>query len=143
MHPAFCTPYFGPVFFQIPKSIPFLKTKIVGADWLGECLFGVAFLKGVFSKSSGNPIIVFWVRDFKFWILAYFFIFFNCAKFRKIEQIHIRQLTRIFGRYTKNKKHVCSSPGFLFKSSNLYVNCYMSILQFSSILESLIVGKKA
>ena len=28
-------------------------------------------------------MFVFWVRDFKFWLLVYFLIFFNCAKFQK------------------------------------------------------------
>ena len=30
-----------------------------------------------------HQIFVFWVRDFKFWLHAYFFIFFECAKFQQ------------------------------------------------------------
>ena len=53
----------------------------------GQMLFWNPFLllKGVSSKPSGNmivaPFFCFWVRNFKFWLLAYFFFF--CAKFQK------------------------------------------------------------
>ena len=41
--PVFCTllfsgPYFGPDFFQGYKPTHVFKTRILGADWLGDCL---------------------------------------------------------------------------------------------------------
>jgi hypothetical protein len=43
-------------------------------------------MKGVSSKPSGTPIVApnvyFRVRDLKFWLLAYFLILLNCAKFQ-------------------------------------------------------------
>ena len=44
-------------------------------------------LKGLSSKPSGKmkyvPNLCFKVRDFKFWLLAYFWICFDCAKFQQ------------------------------------------------------------
>ena len=36
LHPAFSGPYFGPDFFQGHKPTHVFKTRIEGADWLGE-----------------------------------------------------------------------------------------------------------
>ena len=49
---------------------------------------------------------VFWVRDFKFWLLAYFLILFNCAKFQKDWTTFILDILQgsplwIFGRLQK------------------------------------------
>ena len=35
--PAFCNPYFGPDYFQGHKLTHVFKTRIVGADWRGQC----------------------------------------------------------------------------------------------------------
>ena len=64
----------------------FKKQKLIDTQSMREKL-GAWKLKGVFSIPSGKCIVVpnlcFWVRDFKFWLLAYFLIFFNYAKFQK------------------------------------------------------------
>ena len=41
------------------------------------------YLPNLLESALLCQIFVFWVRDFKFWLHAYFLIFFNCAKFQK------------------------------------------------------------
>ena len=53
-------------------------------------------------------IFVFWVRDFKFWLLAYFLIFFDYAKFQKDWTTFILDILQgsplwVFGRLQKQR----------------------------------------
>ena len=48
-----------------------------------NCLSAKEYLPNLLESALLCQIFVFWVRDFKFWLHAYFLIFFNCAKFQK------------------------------------------------------------
>ena len=73
----------------------------------------VGTLKGLSFKPSGNyivaPIYFFWDRGIKFWLLAYFLIFFSCPKFQKDWTTFILGILQwsplwIFGRLWENKQ---------------------------------------
>ena len=48
-----------------------------------QLYFWKGYLSNLLETALLPRFFVFWVRDFKFWLLAYFFIFFNCAKFQQ------------------------------------------------------------
>ena len=63
--PIFCTPYFGPYFFQGRKPTHVFKTRIVGADWLvGQLDAVIKCLQGsaveVQGKSLHHEKLYFW-----------------------------------------------------------------------------------
>ena len=47
------------------------------------CLFWKGYLPNLLEITLCHQIFVFWVRYLKFWLLAYFFILLNCAKFQQ------------------------------------------------------------
>ena len=62
-------------------------------------------------------VFVYWVRDFKFWLLGYFLIFFNCSKFQKDWKIWYYTFHKVppfdvfFGPLQKNGVTTCFTKG--------------------------------
>ena len=79
-----------------------------------------------------DQIFVFWVRDFNFWLLAYFLIFFTSANFQKDWTTFILDILQgsplwILVDY-KNKKHQRGDP---YKMSN--INVVQSFWNFAQL----------
>ena len=82
--------------------------------------------KGVSSKPSGKCIVVpnfcFWVRDFKFWLHAYFLILFTCAKLEKFLFSKFEGLVCLRWALISDKKILCNqtSTNLSLKLFHLY-----------------------
>ena len=67
---------------QRPLSSPAL-VAISGYDKYERQVNNKGYLPNLLETTLLHQIFVSWVRDFKFWLLAHFLIFFNYAKFQK------------------------------------------------------------
>ena len=69
---------------KTPKSLifRFMVPNLI-QSWTSRRYVWKGYLPNLLESTLCHQIFVFWVRDLKFWLLAYFFILLSCAKFQQ------------------------------------------------------------